>query len=342
MMKLTDYLKEQLYEDLCITFTEINEAGGLYDGQIELANKIVNDMYASKQDTTLKYDHSLKYDHLDFKNVFFNELIVNVHFWNLSSYRNQTKVSSYIEFNDNPERYDFSEKYNYDVKTNRFRTVVININCPQSNLYEEDVRARIIHELNHGYAYWEILKNDFSEKNVPDEYDSQLHKWNDKIYKKLAHSILNPTNDEAKQVCYNFIYTLTRYERNAFLAEIVSYLFDKNCFKNAADVNSALEKSHQYKLYTDEGPRVLNAIKTKWSDEMKSKLAEAYNVIYNKNYTYAKVIKLLEFKLAETIKKINRNINVLCRKYRNGGLMKSNIVESNISFEYFPEAVHWF
>lgn len=36
MKTIQEYLQEQLYQDLSFNYNDINESGGLYDGQIEL------------------------------------------------------------------------------------------------------------------------------------------------------------------------------------------------------------------------------------------------------------------------------------------------------------------
>ena len=172
---------------------------------------------------------------------------------------------------------------------------------------------------------------------VPKEYHNRLHDWVDKIYNKITKNINNPTNNEAEQICYNLIYTLTRYERNAFLSEMVTYLYDnKGVFKSLKNINKELNKSRQYKLYVDEGPTIIDIIKKYWTEDKKKILSDTYNTIYNTKYSSNKVIKLLEFKIEETIKKINKNIEVLCRKYKN-----SNINE-NMSYLYFENNIEWF
>ena len=40
MKSINEYLEDQLYQDLCYIDTEIDESGGLYEGQLELSTKI--------------------------------------------------------------------------------------------------------------------------------------------------------------------------------------------------------------------------------------------------------------------------------------------------------------
>ena len=81
---------------------------------------------------------------------------------------------------------------------------------------------------------------------------------------------------------------------------------------------------------------MIDIIKKYWTEDKKKILSDTYNTIYNTKYSSNKVIKLLEFKIEETIKKINKNIEVLCRKYKN-----SNINE-NMSYLYFENNIGWF
>ena len=139
----------------------------------------------------------------------------------------------------------------YDKENNRLDIISIELKCPeQVKDYYDNIRSRISHELNHAYAYWQILKDDFNEINVvPINYHNKLHKWTDKIYNKISTNITNPLNTDAEQICYNLIYTLTRYERNAFLSEIVTYLYDnKSIFKDINNIKNYLNASKQYKV----------------------------------------------------------------------------------------------
>lgn len=335
MKTIQEYLKDQLYQDLSYTYNNIDESGGLYDGQVELATYIVNSIIDSLDS---KYEfNEQKFNELKFNNVYFNNLIINVHYFNADI--RSINIKATIDFLSSSNRWDDFKKYNFDKETNKLDIVTIDLNCPkQVDKYFDAIRARISHELNHGYTYWQILKDDFSEMNiVPKEYHNRLHDWVDKIYNKITKNINNPTNNEAEQICYNLIYTLTRYERNAFLSEMVTYLYDnKGVFKSLKNINKELNKSRQYKLYVDEGPTIIDIIKKYWTEDKKKILSDTYNTIYNTKYSSNKVIKLLEFKIEETIKKINKNIEVLCRKYKN-----SNINE-NMSYLYFENNIEWF
>lgn len=330
MKTVQEYLKDQLYQDLSYTYNNIDEAGGLYDGQVELATYIVNNIIDS-------LDNKYEFNDLKFNNVYFNNLIVNVRYFD-ATIRN-IHINTSIDFLSSSNRWDDFKKYNFDKEINKLDIITIDLNCPkQADKYFDTIRARISHELNHGYTYWQILKDDFGETNiVPKVYHNRLHEWNNKIYTKITKNINNPTNNEAEQICYNLIYTLTRYERNAFLSEIITYLYDtEGVFKSLKNIDKALNKSHQYKLYVEEGPTIIDIMKKYWTEDRKKILSDTYNTIYNTKYSSNKVIKLLEFKIEETIKKINKNIDILCRKY------KDSTVNENVSYLYFENTIEWF
>lgn len=342
MKTIQEYLKEQLYQDLSYTYNNVEESGGLYDGQIELATYIINNIQDSLKD---KYEFSgnnlignnLIGNNLSFNNVYFNKLIIYVKYFDADIQNINIRAS--IDFLTSSNRWDDFKKYNFDKDTNKLDNITIDINCPkQVDKYYNIIRGKISHELNHGYIYWEILKDDFSEQNiVPQEYHNRLHDWKNKIYNKITKHINNPTNNEAEQICYNLVYTLTRYERNAFLSEIITYLYDnKGLFKSLSNIQNELDKSAQYNLYTNEGPQIIDIIKKYWSNDKKIILSNTYNEIYNTKYSVNKVIKLLEFKIEETIKKINKNIDILCKKY------KDDILNENISYIYFENNIDWF
>ena len=332
MKTIQEYLKEQLYQDLSYTYNNIEESGGLYDGQVELATYIVNNIQDSLKD---KYEFNG--NNLSFDNVYFNHLVVNVKYFDATIHN--IHINASIDFLSSTNRWDDFKKYNFDKETNRLDIITIDLNCPkQVDNYFDTIRSRISHELNHGYTYWQILKDDFSETNiVPKEYHNRLHDWANTIYSKITNKLNNPTNNEAEKICSYLVYTLTRYERNAFLSEIVTYLYDnKGVFKSLKNIGDELNKSHQYKLYVDEGPTIIDIIKKYWTDDKKKILSDTYNTIYNTKYSVNKIIKLLEFKIEETIKKINKNIDTLCKKYKNGN------INENLSYIYFENIIEWF
>ena len=158
MKSIKEYLEDQLYQDLCYIYTEIDESGGLYDGQLELSTKITNDI-ENKLSNTLKY----KYNDFNIKNIYFNELDINITYFDATNHT--SNVICLIDFISSDNKWDDFKKYNFDKETNRLDKITIDLKCPkQVNIYYDNIRSRISHELNHGYVYWQIIKDDFSEK----------------------------------------------------------------------------------------------------------------------------------------------------------------------------------
>lgn len=104
------------------------------------------------------------------------------------------------------------------------------------------------------------------------------------------------------------IYSLTRFERNAFLCEILSYLFDNRSKLKTDSYKDILNNCSQYSLYTKEFDIIYNKIKNEWTDEQKEELKNTYNYIYNRNYSINKILKILCTKNKKTINKIDKNI----------------------------------
>lgn len=86
--------------------------------------------------------------------------------------------------------------------------------------------------------------------NCYKEYSSILHEWaNSKI---REHIYLKDYSDYYKTVSHLLIYSLTRFERNAFLCEILSYLFDNRTQLKTHSYKDILKNCSQYNLYTEE------------------------------------------------------------------------------------------
>lgn len=192
------------------------------------------------------------------------------------------------------------------------------------------------------------LKDDLSEaETVPNDYHNELHKWSDSFYYRISKNIRHPSHDEAERFSYYLIYLLTRFERNAFLAEILSYLFDDvDTISSASEIETKLSASYQYKLYTEDVPKILNNIKNDWNADKQQTFVDTYNSVYHSSKSFSKIIKLLELKLEETIKKINKNIKKLCDFYYNRSVLKEGMFfdpgYDEISFFHSPYQVEHF
>ena len=85
MKSLKEYINENLHHDLSIIYMNIDESGGLYDGEIQLASFIADNIIETYNNNRRKFDYELQYDADDltnFENIFFNNIIINVNYNN--------------------------------------------------------------------------------------------------------------------------------------------------------------------------------------------------------------------------------------------------------------------
>ena len=343
MKSLFNYLQEQLYQELCYIYNQIDESeGGLYKGQLELASFLLDkceNYIKEHKNNNHKYDikFNINKDELkEFDNIFFNELEIE---FNLSKEILDIKGLSSRNI-DTSER-NLEKRYNYIFKDNILNKINIKI-IGNSDIEYDKIRSRIVHELNHLYTYWEIIEDDFNESNniVPEEYFNILHEWASKTYSKITEhlylqkSLYKDPNDYYNVVSHLLIYSLTRFERNAFLCEISSYLFDRRgAMKDVKSIEGLLNKCNQYNIYIKEFDIIYDRIINEWNDEQKNILKETYNNIYDTNKSINKILKILKKKNEDTIKKLNSNIKELVEKYKDIPMyVTSYPFESEISF----------
>ena len=80
MKSLKEYINENLHHDLSIIYMNIDESGGLYDGEIQLASFIADNIIETYNNNRRKFDYELQYDADDlknFENIFFNNIIIS-------------------------------------------------------------------------------------------------------------------------------------------------------------------------------------------------------------------------------------------------------------------------
>ena len=345
MMSLNSFIISELKENISYELMDINEVGGLYDGQVELATLIANDI-EEKSKTEKSNSIELSYDgnELKMSNIFFNELKVYVNFSN----RNMLMyaVSSINDIENN--------KLNYDSASNKLKHIEMTINLFRnidiSNWHR--LRSKICHELNHCYTFYEIISDDAKHINdidIPNEYSSALHKWKNNVYDKMIDGMKTSHNDElsvAKRITSLLIYSLTTFERNAFLSEIDSYLFNNKGkrMKDIKSIENVLKDCNEYNLYKYENVRILNEIYNNWSNEQKDVFRNTYNDIYNTNKSFNKIIYLLNKKNEYTIKKLEKNIELIILNYKDLDFESGNFINFPINYNgsIISEYIQWF
>ena len=348
MKNITEYIIDQIKEEISYKYKEINESGGLYKGQIELATFLTDNFFNNIKDniTNGEIIKNFSFDELKFENIFFDSLKIVYH---IDVKRKNISGESSFLYYDNNTNDDKYLKFNYNINTKRLKLIIIDIytQIKGNNLWDY-LRGRICHELNHCYTYYDIISDDLKENEngdikIPDEYNSILHKWKDESYDKIIKNI-NNEYDIAKKWSLLLIYSLTRYERNAFLAEIDSYLFGHGSkLKHIDNIDNILSNCKQYNIYKDETFKVINIIKNDWSDNQKQILVDLYNTVYNTNKSFKRIIYLLKSKNEQTIDKLNKNIKSLVNEY---DIMKEGKVNFEGYLSYFKtpmtDYLEWF
>lgn len=345
MKPIKNYIKEKLHEELSYMYDDINESGGLYKGQIELVSFLCNDFesYISKHKDK---EFILTYDKLsDFDNVFFETL--NIRYY-IDTYRKTILGESSFFDTANKNNID----YNFNKSSNKLNEINISIYVPSvidNNLLEQ-LRGRLCHELNHCYTYYQIVCNDIKEETynieIPKKYKNILAEWHDKSYKKIIKGI-NNHKDIAKLWSSLLIYTLTRYERNAFLAEIDTYIFDRrgDKIKTVDNIENELSKCNQYNIYNIENFKILDIISNKWTEDQQDTLKNIYNSIYNTDLSFKRIIYLLKEKNKKTVEKLNKNIKIIIGEYKSiPKNIKEPVYEGYLSYFKSPisKYLEWF
>lgn len=330
MISLKEYIQESWDETIGLIY----ENGGIYDGQYKLAEFICDSILSHKSTTKSIIIKLTTNDLKDIPNIFFNTLTIICTLVN-----NQKQVSASFTYDYDNDKSNIYQKYGYDQKTNKLSNIYIEIYAPINiERHTIELKSRIMHELNHAWTYWNILKTDFKTvENVPVKYDNKLHKWNKDIYSHIVKNMDKPTVKEAERVCKYLLYILTRFERNAFMIEILTYLENlrKDDFKNKEKVQQILNNSSQYKLYIEETPMIIHKIKKEWDDNKKKIFATTYNDIYNENLSFHKIVRIIEYKLKQTISKLNSNIMKVCMNIHNQSEIKENTF-------YDPQTISFF
>ena len=307
MINLTDYIKYDI--DNYDTF--INESSGMYDGQDELINVIFKLFVKNlKIYKNMLFDIELTSDELinkyNLHNIFFDKLI--------------------IEYKKAPEKFScfLDDKAKFNTETNMFNNVTIILN-------RADIRTKgsfystLSHELLHAY---ELFKRNINNKSSDDIIKSLISQ-NEKSYIDSVEKLKN-NPDELTRQCIEIYHDLQKFEINAYIAELKSYLNSikwddtKKALKdNNNDYNiviNLLRKQDAYSRYI----RLYKYIK---DEVLKSETKKTlfYNMYYkivkdDKSYdiyktSEDKLIKYLLKQLSNVIIKINKKIPKIISDY---------------------------
>ena len=317
-----NYIKNNLFKEELLF-----ESSGMYDGQEELINVIL-ELFIKK----LKYvngrllEIELTSDELVNKyklnNIFFDKIIIE--------YKKSPSMMSCF----------FDTKSIFNTETNMFDKVVIRLN-------KADIRTKqmfystLSHELLHAF---ELFNHNINKKSSDDVIKSLISQ-NEKAYKNAVALFAN--DDELSQVCANVYHDLQKFEINAYIAELKSYLNSINYEKvkkslndNNNDYNiiiNLLKNQDAYNRYVILYEYILNNVIK--SERVKTKF---YNIYYNiikddKSYdkyknNEDKLIKYVLKQLSNVINKINKKIPKIFADYIYSNEEKiSNMEESLLS-----------
>jgi len=317
-----------------ITLSEFINENVDFSGQKELVNYICDKILELHQKSiTLTLDNLSEIKYINFfdkVNIFCN--------FNANSLKgiSETKYKGNDLDKEKDPLKKLYKEYNFNEDTNNLYDFDIYLEIPK-NVNISELKGRISHEINHIYTYWNIVHDDFYEHSdnikVPEEYHNKLHEWTNNIYNKIIRNASSFVN--YKFVCGNLLYSLTSYERNAFLCEINMYLFDnKDKINNKEDLDEIMKYCNQYNIYKIETKKILDEIKNDWDKNEKDLLVNTYNEIYKSNKNFNQIYKLLNHKLDITLKKLDKNIDNLSKLYMH---MNENIISYPIVVTYNKE-----
>lgn len=304
MKSLTKFIKEELtkidevdysiLQHLAIEYKEnhlysrtrvILEKYVVYDGCEELAKHIVK--LAKKDDyhTVVK----LTKDNLqDFKNIFFENIIVNI----------DTSEDNGAEYIDN-------EELNKDLL---FDEVVINVFLTKQ--YISELQSTLMHELTHAYNnYMMLLKGNRNYINVAKST----------LYKNIVSF---PEKINAEYHIKRAMYFLLGYEKNAFISQIKADLENnKDKIYGPIDALNVLKKSDTYVIYQRLNKAIGRYFNNNLSEEKIKEIEDAYADITGQKMTRNKIFKKLQALSDKTMKKLDKLLPKLCVESLNNVLI---------------------
>lgn len=301
-----------LNDDLLYTDDEniLNESSGMYDGQNELISLIfklfvqklkeVNGMLFSIELTSTELINKYKLN-----NIFFDNLI--------------------IEYKKSPQMLScfFDNKAIFNTETNMFDKVIIRLNKADIGT-KQGFYSTLSHELLHAY---ELFKHNVNNKSSNDIVRSLITQ-NEESYQKAISKFDEP--DILSGYCGNIYHDLQKFEINAYIAELKSFLnsIDYNKTKKALKDNNndyniiinLLKKQDAYNRYIILYEYIIDKV-------LKSEIKKTkfYNVYYNivkddKSYdryknSEDKLINYILKQLSNVINKINKKIPKIIADY---------------------------
>ena len=276
-----EYKKNHLYSRTRV----ILEKYRVYDGCEELAKHIVKLAKKDGYNTVVK----LTKDNLrDFKNIFFENIIVNI----------DTSEDNGAEYIDN-------EELNKDLL---FDEVVINVYLTKQQISE--LQSTLMHELTHAYNnYMMLLKGNRNYINVAKST----------LYKNIVSF---PEKINAEYHIKRAMYFLLGYEKNAFIAQIKADLENnRDKIYGPIDALNVLKKSDTYVTYQRLNKAIGRYFNNNLSEEKIKEIEDAYTDITGQKTTRNKIFKKLQALSDKTMKKLDKLLPKLCVESLNNVLI---------------------
>ena len=336
MLNLIDYIKDNdnifvcnLKEHILLELSNnnlyikeesiLNESSGMYDGQDELINVIFK-IFTSKlkEMKGMLFDFELTSDDLvnkyNLNNIFFDKIIIE--------YKKSPRMMSCF----------FDNKAIFNTETNMFDKVIIRLNKADIGT-KQGFYSTLSHELLHAY---ELFKHNVNNKSSDDIVKSLISQ-NETSYQNAISKFDN--TDELIRYCGNIYHDLQKFEINAYISELKSYLnsikydITKKALKdNNNDYNiiiNLLKKQDAYNRYVILYKYIIDEVIK--SERTKTKFYNVYYSIIKDDKSYNryknnedKLIKYVLKQLSNVINKINKKIPKILADYIHSNEEKTN------------------
>lgn len=202
---------------------------------------------------------------------------------------------------------------NYDVNIDKLEKCVIFMEFPKNELYSNEVKKQLAHELTHAYEDYNRIKR--KKKTLFDILSSGVY--------KNAIRLLS-SKEAIKQFIGNLLYWLNQQEQNAYIAELSIFVksklseleLNKSNKEVANQLFNILKKSKIYKTYYELGS-IIELLEDGKLDNIIPKLVTEYNKATTQNKSENDIIKELTNSWNKIQRKIENKLPKIIYKYIN-------------------------
>ena len=253
-------------------FNHINEAFGVYDGQVKFITDLCKHIiYAVNQDDSAYMFELNKKDLDEYENVFFNHITIKY---------KRNVATGYIP------------RDNYDENTKLMKDIEIHVDRNEYPEYDSLVTC-ICHEMTHAFnAYNSYVKN--AKSTLLDI--SQEHS-----YMRTLKISSSPPVMICRRICNN----IRKAEQNAYISELNTALETHDEISNFSDALEIFKQTNVWKQYLAFVEYIDVLINKGVSDNHINAFCDEYNDINNTTFTNEKVLNRLKQKLQNIFDKMN-------------------------------------